>query len=784
MAPRILPGSLPEWRIRLNSSMAMRVGLLFCVVACITLLYPKGLVETFKHPEGTVWDEEDLIARFPFPIYRNSTMIEEEQKAAAHDTPMSFDRDEQFAHRSATDTLRLVTQRLIVMIDPMLAGAAARESDPFIGQTADELTQADEHARAPMRIPREAWIWLVNLRAREFAGNPQRDSLRTFIKIAEDIIDAVYQKGLLDKEKRLIHQSRLAVRIGQLEELVPTDGLLDTPGLPSFIRKWTAAYGLHEPVQELCALLLPPLCHPSVFYNPERTQTAIRAAVERVPRSLGVVKENERIVARHERITPAVKAKLDSYARASREREGDSNATLAMLGSAGHTIVILSFLLIYLYLFRKQIFFSNTRLLLLMLILGIEAVMAYVSTIVSIGGPVQFLIIVPAAAMMYTIIFDTRVAFYGTVTTSFLIGALRGNDYTIVLASILAGILAVYTVRDIKNRTQIFRSLAFILLGYAFVITADGLQRALPLSTMGMEYLFAFVNALLSPVVTFGLLIFFERGFGISTDLTLLELSDFNHPLLRELSSRAPGTFHHSINMGSLAEAAAAAIGANAILARVGAYYHDIGKISDPEYFVENQAGASNVHESLEPEESARRIIGHVAEGIRLAEEYRLPRRVIDFIPAHHGTTLVHFFYEKQRISMGDAAEAEPFRYRGPSPDTKETAIVMLADTIEASARTLEDPTVEKIETLIDTVVSQRMQQGQFAQCDLTFRDLSTIKKSFLGILTGIHHSRIKYPSESDAELARKAAERTRKLLSMPSTAEAIMQRMKRIEPE
>jgi cyclic-di-AMP phosphodiesterase PgpH len=251
---------------------------------------------------------------------------------------------------------------------------------------------------------------------------------------------------------------------------------------------------------------------------------------------------------------------------------------------------------------------------------------------------------------------------------------------------------------------------------------------------------------------------------------------------LRELSSRAPGTFHHSINMGSLAEAAATAIGANAILARVGAYYHDIGKISEPEYFVENQAGAQNVHETMQPTRSAEKIINHVTEGIRLAQEYRLPQRVIDFIPAHHGTTLVAYFYEKQRSLGGDAITPESFRYAGPKPSTKETAIVMLADTIEASARAVEEPTVENIEALIESVVNQRLQQGQLEQCDLTFRDLALVKRSFLGILSGIHHSRIKYPSEGEAEAARKAAERTRKMLNLPSTTDAIIQRMKRFD--
>jgi len=412
-----------------------------------------------------------------------------------------------------------------------------------------------------------------------------------------------------------------------------------------------------------------------------------------------------------------------------------------------------------------------------------EGVLAYLTLAMPLPEHMKFLILVPIASMLLAVIFDSRVSFYSTVSIAFLVGALRGNDYSIILASILAGSLALYTVRDIKNRTQIFRSLAFIFLGYVFAITFDGLQRAMPVSYVANEALYAFMNAVLSPILTFGLLIFFEKFFGISTDLTLLELSDFNHPLLRDLSSRAPGTFHHSIVMGTLAEAAAVSIGANAILARVGAYYHDIGKSLEPECFVENQMGSQNIHDKLTPKESARRILEHVAKGIELAKEYNIPSRVIDFIPAHHGTTLVAYFYQKEKEGhpSEDVSKVD-FQYPGPKPYNKETAIVMLADTIEATARTINEPTVEKIEKLIDSIVSKRLADGELDNCDLTFRELAMVKKSFLNILIGIHHSRITYPSEKDAEAAKRLAERTTKLLNLPSTVDALAKRMKKLD--
>ncbi|MCI0473777.1 MAG: HDIG domain-containing protein, partial [Ignavibacteria bacterium] len=231
----------------------------------------------------------------------------------------------------------------------------------------------------------------------------------------------------------------------------------------------------------------------------------------------------------------------------------------------------------------------------------------------------------------------------------------------------------------------------------------------------------------------------------------LIELADFNQPLLRELSSKAPGTFHHSIVMGNLAEEAAAAIGANRILARVGCYYHDIGKIAKPDYFVENQMERKNKHESLNPNLSTKIIIAHVKEGVELARKHKLPPEVIDFIPMHHGTTLVSFFYRKAQETADENKEDifdYIYRYPGPKPQTKETAIAMLADTVEASTKAIEDPTAKKLEDKIDEIIKKRFIEGELDECELTLRDLSKIKRSFLKILVGIYHQRIKYPEE------------------------------------
>jgi putative nucleotidyltransferase with HDIG domain len=230
-------------------------------------------------------------------------------------------------------------------------------------------------------------------------------------------------------------------------------------------------------------------------------------------------------------------------------------------------------------------------------------------------------------------------------------------------------------------------------------------------------------------------------------------LSDFNQPLLKELSSRLPGTFHHSVIIGSLAEAGAEAIGANSLLARVGAYYHDIGKILKPEYFIENQTSSKNKHDKLSPNMSTLIIISHVKEGVELAKKHKLPQNVIDFIQMHHGTTLVSYFYDKalrKRRAYREMVREIDFRYPGPKPSTKETGIVMLADSIEASIRAISEPTLSQIEGLIDSIVRNRLLEGELDECNLNMLEIASIKKSFLNIFVGVHHKRIKYPEKPE----------------------------------
>ncbi len=764
----------------LKSSMTVKVSLAVALVVSIALLFPSGLEHQYEYKEGNIWIQDDLIAPFAFSIFRDPALVETEQREAALSTPLSFDR-----YHHVDDMVLDTLQRMYGILE-----ASARRSVQQLPRSrraarrnvlADSLSRsANKDITNPITLSNRYWRYLLRIW-------DERDGPQLLARVGEALsasVRQIYGRGFLDREKTRFEQDILAIRIDSTTEVRrPVADFYDQSEMVEILQSTLFDRLRGDTLTvEFAVALVYPLLRPNIVYNDAQTQFAIQAAMNNVLRTEGIVKENERIVSRHERVTPEIKAKLDSYMRAKSERTGDGNAILQFIGRLGHTIAILFLPVIYLALFRKRIMADNSRLLLISVIIMLIAFLSYLTFTLPVSGPVEYLIIVPTAAMLMTVIFDSRLAFYTTVSLSLLVGALRGNEYSIILASVVAGSLAIFTVRDIKNRTQIFRSLAFIFLGYAFTIVIGGLQRSLPAMDMVEAGAYALANSVLSPVITFGLLIFFEKVFRITTDLTLLELSDFNHPLLRDLSSRAPGTFHHSIVMGTLAEAAATAIGANATLARVGAYYHDVGKMLEPEYFVENQIGNQNLHDRLEPRDSARKIINHVTRGIELAREHNLPDRVIDFIPAHHGTTLVSYFYEKEKSRSEEAVSRDGFQYKGPKPYSKETGIVMLADTIEAATRAIEEPTIEKIRELIDRIVAKRLADGELENCDLTFREITTVKQSFLNILTGIHHSRIKYPSEEDAAAAKKMADRTAKLLNLPSTTDALLQRIKKLD--
>jgi putative nucleotidyltransferase with HDIG domain len=725
----------------------IEVSIGLVLVLSLTLLFPRGEVREFEYKVGSVWAQKDLIAPFSFSIFRDEEEYKYDVEDAVQYVFPVFERD------------TLVGGRQIFLLREFMNRLAARAASQT--GSADGLAPGarDSSGIPEGEIPVESAFSEAEWQL--VSGMHKSGDLEEARYLLELLVGDILRVGVLDQSKDTLSQSEIAIRLGTAEEIISTSRLYDLPDARAALERWLHEhYGAEGQTARIAYKIGVLYIIPNLLYNQVDTDQAIALAVDGVPRTLGFVQENERIVSKHERITPETKLKLDSYKRARADRGQTSDAPSQIIGTFLHVALILALFGIYLHLFRRGIVRSPRKLALIAMLVVLVSVVAYITREVDVDRPIEYLIVLPAASMLLTIFFDARVGIYGTVTLAFLVAGIRGNDYSVALASFVAGALSVYSVRDMKNRTQIFRSLGFIFLGYGLTIVALSLERYQPFNVVGEQLAFALGNAIISPVLTYGLLIFLERTFGLTTDLALVELAQFNHPLLRRLAEKAPGTYHHSMTMATLAEAAAAAIGANEILARVGAYYHDIGKTVKPTYFVENQKGTRSRHDKLSPRMSSLIIAAHVKEGVALARRYNLPEEVIDFIPMHHGMTRIDFFYNKalevakgsEDVSKIDEIKEQDYRYTGPKPTTKETGIMMLADAIEAAVRSIEEPTPQRIEDLINGFVKRRLEEGELDDCPLTMSDLTKIKAAFLNVLVGVYHSRVKYP---DAEIRR-----------------------------
>jgi len=707
------------------------LGLL--TVLFIMFMFPKGESIESEVSVGSIWTQNDLIADFSFPVKKDISVYNAEMKRMeAGVYPVYLENKK--ALKQAVKKLRAYNKWFISSLDSNLTNDTTYINNSFLTRSSFNLFREIRKKEVKRTI--------VNA-----------DSLNKIFLIAQSILYEITSRGIINEIPTNANKDSIAIREKNFDRIVPVKRYYSIPNARNFILERLSKIQIPEEIKNTIFEYVNNFITPTLIYQAKLTEQEILQARNNVSQYSDIVNENERIVGTHDRITKEVKEKIDSYREAKGEILGADKIILQFVGKFLHISFLIILLIIYIFLFRKNIFYDNQKIFLLSIILVFLSFITFLINQIAINAPLQFLIFIPAASMLLTIVFDSRVGFYTTVILALITGALRGNDYTFMAANLFAGGLSVYTVRDIKNRTQIFRSFQFILIAYITSILAFGFERFASWESLFIESAFAGTNALISPVLTYGLLIFFERFFNITTDLTLLELSNFDRPLLKELASKTPGTFSHSMTIGSLVETAAEKIGANPLLARVGAYYHDIGKTISPQTFVENQINDDNIHESISPEESVALILKHVDEGINLAEENNLPHEIIDFIPMHHGTMVMNFFYEKAKKLYGEEkVEINNYRYKGPKPRTKETAILMLADGCESAVRSMKDLGKGKVENLIDGLIESRINDGQLNESPLTLSDIALIKECFKNVLIGQHHRRIRYPKQDQME--------------------------------
>jgi cyclic-di-AMP phosphodiesterase PgpH len=587
-------------------------------------------------------------------------------------------------------------------------------------------------------------------------------------------VSAAMQRGIVgNQELFLEHRERgIVLRDPRTErELTTTDTssiLGMSEGSAAVMSTVLSANTTFPPeVQQVIADVARRLLQPTLTFNQQETEERKKKAVEAIKPVFFQVKRGEMIIREGERVREEHIPKL--RALASGKRLGDPVSAVA--GTAIFVTVVVIFGLLYLRQFRPRVPWDSQSLLLLAIllvgnILSVRAFMVIAHALVESfpvveGGILLYALPVTVGGILVAIFFDFQVGILFSLMTSLLIGILVRDNLAMAVLALVGNLVATFRVQQYRQRSSIL--LTGLLIGLANILTlmAYGLMSSnLFAWPRAYEALCGLLGGLLAAVVVSAVLPLLESIFKCTTDIKLLELASLNHPLLRQLIMHAPGTYHHSMLVGTLAEAAAEAIGANPLLARVGSYYHDIGKMLTPEYFVENQAGRGNKHDRLSPSMSALIIMAHVKDGIKLAKEYKLPQRIIDMIPQHHGTNLITYFYNKakeledpsvQQIHEGD------YRYPGPKPQTREAAIVMLADKVEAASRVLTEPTPQRITGLVQRIVSNIFMDGQLDECDLTLRDLQKISDAFVRTLIAIYHHRVEYPAVESEEVKRRA---------------------------
>jgi len=692
-----------------------------CALAVfVTILFPplEGLVDP-AYSEGMV-APEDVIAQIPFSVPKTAAELERDRRDAAEAVPRTFDE-----RGSAGDSV------------------AAR-----LGRFFDRLDSASL-AGDTLGLGRI-------LQSRSISATPSQmqyvldDTLRSaFRTAAQSAAREIIPRGMGDPaEIAAVTTDVIYVRAGpdRAEETRPLSDVITSRDFYATAVTYLPSTFPPE-AQDLLRLVLISHLEYSLVPNVVATESDRAAAQSSVPLTKADVLEGEAIVRAADPIGPETVERLAAYSDALQEAgllESEQPMAGAMVGSALVTLMLLLVFGLLLF-FSRPTIYANFRWLMLLALLTATYFAAALG-IVRAGLPHEWLPIA-FVALPVAVLWDTRIS----LLLVLILGAITGTlppyaSYGTVLVVMVAGAAAAMSVRAVRRRSQTWVSIAIIAGAATVVSFAHALATGQPIIGVAQASLAMTGNATVSALLAVGFLWVFELFTGITTEQTLLEWADPTRPLLRRLSMEAPGTYAHTINVANLAEAAANEIGANALLCRVGVLYHDVGKMLKPHYFVENQPDGRNPHDKLKPETSASIVREHVTEGVRLAREDKVPGLVIDFILEHHGTQLIGFFFEKAREEDGDSVDPARFSYPGPKPQTKETAIVMLADSCESAARAMRDPTPERMRDLIASVVEGKVADGQLDEAPLTLGEIARVKTQFEKILGGVVHRRIEYP--------------------------------------
>ena len=699
------------WKKYYNTT--YRVIAFLVAIAIVTYLLPKTAKFKYEYAKGIPWMHETLIAPFDFPIYKSQEELKTEKDSLLNSFRPYFVLDTSIETKQITKFI-----------------------NTFDNSIADFQTQYPN-------------IFKHKINNKYY-----------YEEIKEDIIYSlrqVYFKGIIELPEQYVDAPptfELNMIKGKIAEPYGLSELLTLKSAYQQI-KINTLNGLgsmkpkifDEAQTFISDLQLNKYILPNIIFDKDRTEIEKEDLLKNISLTSGKVLKGQRIIDTGEIVDAKAEKILDSLKKEYEARMGTTTGLYIIL-LAQTLLVTLFFTIIYLFLyyFRKDVF--QSQLSVIFILLMVVFLISVVAGIHTTGRISLFIIPFAILPIIIRIFFDSRLAFFLYIVTIIISAFFANNSFLFVLLQIPAGIVAIFSLFIMVRRSQLVRAAIFIFITYSMFYAVISLWQEGDIKKIDPLYfgMFAINSALI--LLAYPLIDIFERTFRFLSDVTLMELSDTNHPLLRMLAEKAPGTFQHSIQVANLAQEVAYKINANPMLVRAGAMYHDIGKTASPIFFTENQAAGFNPHTELDFEESARIIINHIENGVKLARKEKLPEKIIDFIRTHHGTSKTKFFYNSYMNENPDAKpEKGMFSYPGPTPFTKETAILMMADSIEAASKSLKQYTDDEIDKLVENIITTQLKENQFINAPITFKEITQAKDIFKQKLKNIYHARIQYPA-------------------------------------
>lgn len=666
-------------------------------IVLLVMVFPKKGTFKYEFQKGKPWMHEDLIAPFDFAILKSKERFEREKAELLADHHPFF----RFDSVMTINTLK------------ELPGLFKKNWNEKYKQT-DSI---------------------------EFRENTYNEILKLLEQILYTGIIKYPGENLLSEDPDEINLLR-----NNVSEQIPVGSIYTLRSAYNYINK--ELNNIRGIDKNVARQVLENMLIQNVFYDERTTIKEKENILNNLSLTRGMVQSGERVISKGELITNEKNQILESLKMEYESQLGlSSSYTYILIGQILLITISITVLLFFLIFFRKDIYLDLNKLFLVLLLI---IFMVFVTSLV-IKYDVGLLYLVPICLIPIVIraFFDTRLALYVHIITIILIGFLVPNSFEFVFSQLIAGIIAVFSVVNLQRRSQFFLTTLMIFLTYSLVYLGLTLIQEGNLENLNTIYFALFAGSAVLTLFSYPLIFVLEKIFGLITDVTLMELSNTNTKLLRMLASKAPGTFQHSMQVANLAEEVIFEIGGNSLLVRTGALYHDIGKMKNPQYFIENQVHGFNPHDRLSFEESASVIIGHVKEGLKLARKYSLPQQIIDFIQTHHGTSRVEYFYLKELQKHPDhKIDADKYTYPGPKPFTKETAVVMMADSVEAASRSIKEPDANRIDKLVENIINKQLETDQLIYASITLREITKTKEILKKSLRSIYHVRIEYPDQ------------------------------------